>query len=78
MVHRREPGAETFGIAAIKFDTGRPRNGLGLSRRRSVGKGVHIERALTLRAEGRENELLLLFSERLSLPGEEMQEKYKC
>lgn len=44
--------------------------------------GVHFERALTLSTEGRKDELLLLLllllSKTLSLPGEEMQRKYKC
>ena len=61
----------------MEFGTNRPRNGLSLSGRRGVAKGVHFERALTLSTEGREDELLLLLSKRLSLPGEEMQEKYK-
>lgn len=77
MFWRRDPGAKTFRIAAAKLDTGRPRNGLSLGGRRGVGEGVHFERALTLGTEGREDELLLLLSKRLSLPGEEMQEKYK-
>lgn len=77
MFWRREPGAKTLRIAAVKLNTGRPRNGLSLSGRRSVGKGVHFERALTLSTEGREDELLLFLSKGLSLPGEEMQEKYK-
>lgn len=73
----RKPGAKTLRIAAVKLDTGRPRHGLGLSGRRGVSNGVHFERALTLSTEGREDELLLPLSKRLSLPGEEMQEKYK-
>lgn len=80
-VCRCEPGAKTFRIATVQHDTGRPRNGLGLRGRRGVGNGVHFERALTLSTEGRKDELLLLLlllSKTLSLPGEEMQQKYKC
>lgn len=62
----------------MELDTGRPRNRLRLSGRRRVGKGIHFERAFTLSAERREDVLFLLLPERLSLPGEEMQEQHKC
>jgi hypothetical protein len=78
MVWRREPGAKTLRIAAMELDTGRPRNGLSLGGRRSVGKGIHFERALTLSTEGRKDKFLFLLSKRLSLPSEKMQEKYEC
>lgn len=61
----------------MKLDTSRPRDGLSLSGRRGVRNGVHFERALTLSTEKREDMLLLFLPERLSLPGEEVQEKYK-
>ena len=59
-------------IAAVKFDTGGPRDSLSLSGRRGVGKSVHLERALTLSTEEREDALLLRLSKGLSLPGEEV------
>jgi hypothetical protein len=62
----------------MKLDTGRPRNGLSLGGRSGVRNGVHFERALTLSTERREDMLLLLLPERLSLPSEEVQEEYEC
>jgi hypothetical protein len=77
VILRSKPSAKTLGITAVELDTGRPRNGLSLSRCSSIGKGVHLEGALTLSTERREYMLLLFFPKRLSLPGEEVQEKYK-
>ena len=78
MFWRREPGAKTFSVAAVEFDTGRPRNGLSLGRRRRITEGVHFKGALLSSTEEGEHELLLPFSKSLSLPGKKMQEEYKC
>lgn len=77
VIRRREPTAEAIKVTAMELDTSRPRNSLCLRRRRRVAQGVHLERALTLSTEGREDVLLLFLAQRLSLPGEEVQEKHQ-
>ena len=78
MIYRHEPGTKTLGFATVKLDNDRPRNVLGLRGRRIVGNGIHFERALTLSTEGGKDQLFLLLSKSLSLPGGKMQQKYKC
>jgi hypothetical protein len=73
----RYPSAKAFRVATLELDTRRPRDRLSLGGRGGVRDRVHLERAFTLSTERGEDVLLLLFSKRLSLPGEEMQEKDK-
>ena len=77
VIRRREPRAEAIRVTAMELGTSRPRNSLHLRRRRRVAQGVHLERALTLSTEGREDVLLLFLAQRLSLAGEEVQEKHQ-
>lgn len=68
---------ESLGITARELDARRPGDRLGLGGRGSVADGVHLERALPLGSEGREDVLLGLFAEGLALPGEEVQEEHQ-
>lgn len=74
---RLDPGAEGLGIAAVELDAGRPWDSLGLSRRRGIRNGVHLEGALSLGPERRKDLLLSLLAQGLSLPGKEVQEEHK-
>ena len=74
---RCQPGPEAVSVTAVELDTSRPRNSLRLRRGRRVAQSIHLERALTLSTERREDVLLLFLAQRLSLPGEEMQEKHQ-
>lgn len=71
-LRRIDPSTKTLGIPAMELDPSRPRDGLGLSRRRGVLDGVHLEGAFTLSTERREHMLLFLLTEGLALPGEEV------
>lgn len=76
-LRRIDPGTESLRVPTMELDPSRPRDGLGLGGRRGVLNGVHLEGALTLSTEWREHMLLFLLAEGLTLPGEEVQEKYQ-
>lgn len=78
MIWRCQPGPEAVSVTAVELDTSRPRNSLRLRRSRRVAQSIHLERALTLSTERREDVLLLFLPQRLSLPGEEVQKEHKC
>lgn len=76
-LRRIDPGTETLRVPTVELDPSRPGDGLGLSGRRGVFDGIHLEGAFTLSTEWRKDMLLFLFTEGLALPGEEVQEKHQ-